>query len=149
MPRHPETPDGPDDPDGPPDPTAASVRYGRAAPAASAARRRLLVVATAVLLVAGVGYAVWFGAGSRDQASVRTQGYEVVDDTRTEVTFTVSKPPGSTADCQVEALSSGSAQVGLVTVEVGPADTTASTVRVALPTSERATTGQPVRCDLR
>ncbi len=127
----------------------AAERYGRPAPGAPARRRRTLWVVVAVLLAGGVAYAAWFGAASRDQAVARTQGYDVVDDTRTDVVFTVSMPPGSVADCQVEALSSGSAQVGLRTVTVGPSETTATTVSTVLLTSERATTGQPLQCVLR
>lgn len=129
--------------------TPPSGRYGEPGPARRRTAHRRLVAAVAVLLAAGVAYAVWFGVEARDQATFRSQGYEVVDDTRVEVTFSVTKPKGGTADCQVEALSSGSAQVGLITVPVGPSDETAVTVRAVLVTSERATTGQPVACTLR
>ncbi len=130
-------------------PTGPADRYGRPGAGEQGRRRRRFVVVVAVLLVLGLAYAVWFGAASRDRATARTQGFDVIDDTSTRVTFTVSMPRGSVADCQVEALSSGSAQVGLVTVPVGPSDTTAVTVRTVLVTSERATTGQPVGCTLR
>ncbi len=150
MPGPPDGPTGrPADP-GPRRPDArAQDRYGRPAPGAPAHRRRTLTIVVAVLLAGGVAYAAWFGVASRDQATARTQGYDVIDDTRTEVVFSVSMPPGSVADCQVEALSSGSAQVGLSTVAVGPSDTTVTTVTTLLLTSERATTGQPVQCVLR
>lgn len=144
MPRPPDI-----SPESPAGPTGPADRYGRPGAGEQGRRRRRFVVAVAVLLALGVAYAVWFGVASRDRAVARTQGYDVIDDTSTEVTFTVSMPAGSVADCQVEALSSGSAQVGLVTVPVGPSDETAVTVRAVLVTSERATTGQPVACTLR
>ena len=124
-------------------------RYGASGGASPALRRRRLVVAVAVLLAGGVGYAVWFGVEARDQATFRSQGYDVTDDTHVEVTFTVSKPKDATAVCQVEALSSGAAQVGLASVPVGPSRTTATTVTTVVRTSERAVTGQPTACVLR
>ena len=102
-----------------------------------------------MLLVLGVAYAVWFGVEARDRATFRTQGYALIDDTHVEVTFTVSKPQEATAECQVEALSSGAAQVGLRSVTVGPAAATATTVTTVVRTSERAVTGQPTACVLR
>lgn len=129
--------------------TPPAGRYGERAPAGRAVRRRRLVVAVAVLVAGGVAYAVWFGVGARDRATFRSQGYEVVDDTRVEVTFSVTKPEGGTADCQVEALSSGAAQVGLARAEVGPSRTAATTVTTLVRTSERAVTGQPISCALR
>lgn len=129
--------------------TSPAGRYGGPDAARPAVRRRRLAVAVVVLLAAGVAYAVWFGFEARDQATFRTQGYSVQDDTHVEVTFSVTKPKDGTADCQVEALSSGAAQVGLAPAVVGPARTTVTTVRKVVRTSERAVTGQPISCTLR
>lgn len=129
--------------------TPPTGRYGGPGPGQRAARRRRLAVAVAVLLAGGVAYAVWFGVEARDQVTFRTQGYTVLDDTHVEVVFTVSKPRDGTADCQVEALSSGAAQVGLAPVRVGPSRTGAATVTTVVRTSERPVTGQPISCVLR
>lgn len=128
--------------------TAPEGRYGAPGPARRRTARRRLVVAVAVLLAGGVAYAVWFGVEARDQATFRSQGYRVLDDTHVEVTFTVSKPKDGTADCQVEALSSGAAQVGLAPVRVGPSRTGATTVTTVVRTSEKPVTGQPISCAL-
>jgi hypothetical protein len=127
-------------------PGRPAERYG---PPPSPLRRRLLLAAVAVLAGAGLAWVVWAGLASADQ-DVRfgTQGYDVVDDSTVLVTFTVVKDPGATARCQVEALSSTFAQVGLTTVDVGPAPQRGATASATVRTQERATTGRVQACEL-
>lgn len=123
-------------------------RYGQR-PDDAARRRRLVAALALVLAAAGVTFAVWVGLAARDRATFQTVGYEHRDDTTLLVTFTVTRPPGESAVCEVEALSSDSAQVGLVTVEVPPSADPTTTVVAEVRTQERPTTGQPVSCELR
>jgi hypothetical protein len=123
-------------------------RYG-VRPHGAARRRRAVAVLAVLLALLGVAYAVWVGLAARGQAAFQTVGYEQLDDTHLLVTFTVTRPPGTTAVCEVEALSSGSAQVGLTSVEVPPSSEPTTTVRAEVRTQERPVTGQPVSCELR
>lgn len=130
-------------------PRRPAERYGEH-PGAPAHRRRLLAAAGALLVAAGIGYAAWVGASSAGEVRFAVQGYEHLDEAgRLQVVFTVTKPPGASAVCEVEALSSGAARVGLTSVEVPPAAQASVTVTAQVRTSERATTGRPASCVLR
>jgi hypothetical protein len=113
----------------------------------SPARRRLALLAGALLLLAGLGWVVWAGLGVA-QRDVRWNdvGYSVVDDTTVEVTFSVVKDPGATVTCTVQALNGRYAQVGLAEVEVGPAEQRAVRRTVTVRTAERAVTGVVDTC---
>jgi hypothetical protein len=107
-------------------------------------------VAIALLAVVGLAWVVWAGLGAA-QREVRWSevGYDVVDDTTVEVTFTVVKDPSATAACRLEALNGRYAQVGLTTVEVGPAEQRAVSRTATVRTQERAVTGLVDSCTLR
>lgn len=110
-------------------------------------RRGPALVALGVVATVFVGWVVWAGLGAANR-DVRWSdvGYEVVDDTTVEVTFTVVKDPDATVVCTVEALNGRFAQVGLATVEVGPADRRGVQHTVTVRTAERAVTGVVEAC---
>ena len=118
-------------------------RYG--APAAPWRRRALLVVGLVAAAVA-LAWLVWASLAAASRATADTQGYEVVDDATVLVTFSVVKGADDRVACTVEALSAGSAQVGLAVVDVGPEDGATSVHTVTLRTQERAVTGRVREC---
>lgn len=130
------------------DPAPGAVRPAdRYGDRTSPVRRRLGLAAVALLVVTFLGWLLWAAAGAADR-DVRWDdvGYVIVDDTTVEVTFSVVKDPGATAVCTLQALNSQYGQVGLTTVEVGPAPE-AGVVRTAtVRTAERAVTGLVDSC---
>jgi hypothetical protein len=128
----------------PPTPVRPAERYGDVP---SRRRRRVVVAAVAVLAVVGVAFVVWAGLAAA-QREVRWDdvGYRVVDDTTVELTFNVVKDPGATVECRLQALSGSFAQVGLATVEVGPAPERAVQRTATIRTQERAVTAVVDTC---
>lgn len=112
-------------------------RYGRV----KRANPRTLIIIALVVAVVGLGLMVWIGWGfSQPQATSKVISFNVVDAGTTTVHFQVNKPVDATAECDVEALSTGFAEVGVKTVSVGPADTETVTLFEEVNTSEIATT---------
>ncbi len=131
-----------------PPPRRPQERYG-ARPASPPARRRRLAVLAVVLGAVGVAYAAWFAVSTAGAVSFTTTGYEHLDEDATlRVSFSVTRPAGSVAVCEVEALSSGAAQVGLRSVTVPASPETTVVVTADVRTSERAVTGQVSSCAL-
>ncbi len=64
------------------------------------------------------------------------------------MTFEVTKPKEATVTCTVTALSESYAEVGVRTVEVGPADAATRRVTVTVQTTELAVTGVVDSCEL-
>ena len=102
------------------DPTLAN-RYGveRRRP------RRLGAVAGGIALLTAILLAVWLGLDtSVGRIRSKDVGYEIVDDSLARVTFQVTIPPGSAAECDVVVQDSEAAPVGFRTVrpDALPAD---------------------------
>ena len=98
-------------------------------------------------VVAGAAL-VWVAIGVTDeQVTWKDVGYHVDGPTSTDVTFEVTKPTGDTVSCRVQALSQSFAEVGVRTVEVGPADAATQRVTVTVPTAELAVSGTVASCD--
>lgn len=131
----------------PPTPARPAARYGDAP---SPRRRRVLIAVIAALAVAGVAFVVWAGLASA-QRDVRWDdvGYDVVDNTTVTVTFNVVKDPGATVQCRLKALNGSFAEVGLATVEIGPAVERAVQRTATIRTQERAVTAVVDRCVVR
>lgn len=118
-----------------PEPTARSVRRGR-----------LGLVAAGVL---GVALVIWVGLNMAGQpVSWKDVGFHVEDARAIEVTFEVTKPKESTVECTVTALSESYGQVGVRTIEVGPADSATRRVTATVQTTELAVSGTVEPCEL-
>lgn len=127
------------------DPELIRARYGRVRRANPGALR----IAGVVLAAVAVAVMVWIGVGfSKDQATSQVFSFNVVDAGLTTLHFEVSKPAASTAECVLEALSTGFAQVGVKTVTIGPAASDTVTLFEEIRTSERATTAVIDHCRL-
>lgn len=127
-------------------PTPPAGRYGRTP---TRGRRRAARAALVALAVAGVALVAWIGL---DQARTPVRwdevGFRVDGPTSTELTFDVTKDPGATASCRVQALSDSYAEVGVQTVEVGPAGTATQRVTATIPTAELAVSAVVVSCEV-
>lgn len=121
-------------------------RYGPEPTARSARRARLGLVVAGVL---GVALVVWVGLNLAGQpVSWKDVGFHVEDSRAIEVTFEVTKPRESTVTCTVTALSESYGQVGVRSVEVGPADEATRRVTVTVQTTELAVSGTVEPCEL-
>ena len=121
-------------------------RYGPEPTARSARRGRIGIVVAAVV---GIAVVVWIGLAMAGQpVSYKDVGYHVDGSRSVDVTFEVTKPKESTVTCTVTALSESYAEVGVRTVEVGPADSATRRVTVPVQTTELAVTGIVESCEL-
>lgn len=119
-------------------------RYGPEPTGRTRLARRL---GLAALVLAALAVLTWVGIGTlRDPVQWRDVGYHVDGATAIDVTFDVTKDPGVTATCRVEALSTSYAQVGVADVEVAAGTTRTRRVTVTIPTSETAVTGTVRSC---
>lgn len=124
-------------------PVRPADRYGDPGPL----RRRLRLAVVVALAAALSAWAVWAGLGlATDRIDAQEQGFDVVDDSRVVVVFSVSKGADQEVECTVEALSSTSARVGVQVVPVGAADGATSVQTVEIRTQQRATTGVVKGC---
>jgi hypothetical protein len=121
-------------------------RYGPEPTARSARRARLGLVVAGVL---GVALVIWIGLNLAGRpVSWKDVGFHVEDARSIDVTFEVTKPKDATVDCTVTALSESYGEVGVRTVEVGPAATGTRRVTVTVQNTELAVSGTVERCDL-
>ncbi|RHA43652.1 DUF4307 domain-containing protein [Cellulomonas rhizosphaerae] len=121
-------------------------RYGPVRPR-SRAWRFVGWGALAALVLAVV---VWVGGSAlEDPVQWKDVGFDVTDASSTDVTFDVTKGQDETASCRVRALSQSFGEVGVRTVEVGPADTDTVRVTVTVPTAELAVSGGVQTCHVR
>lgn len=129
-----------------PDAPRPAARYGDPTPARARRRRRAVVAGAVALGVVLAGFAAWVGVASGDDVAISPRGYEHVGDGVLRVTFAVTRTGGGALVCEVEALSSGSARVGLVSVPVPASEQPTVVVTADVLTSERAVTGRAVAC---
>jgi len=121
-------------------------RYGPEPTARSRQRRRIGLVATALV---GLAVIVWIALNVAGQpVSWKDVGFHVQGPQAIEVTFEVTKAKGATVTCQVKALSESYGEVGVRSVEVGPGDTASRRVTATVQTTELAVSGTVDRCDL-
>ena len=119
-------------------------RYGPEPTSRSTTLRR---VGLGALVLVAVAVLAWVGIGvMREPVQWKDVGFRVDGPTSTQVTFDVTKDPDATVSCQVQALSESYAQVGVRSVEVGPADTATQRVTVPVQTAELAVSGVVAGC---
>jgi hypothetical protein len=123
---------------------------GRYGPVPDAGRRRTTGrVAIGALLAVGIAGAVWVGLRPGVETVTWSDvGFSVQGPDRIDVTFEVVKDRDVTARCTVQALSAAYAEVGVVTVTVGPDDARAVRRTVPVATQELAVTGIVDRCEV-
>ncbi len=126
--------------------TPPTGRYGPTPTSRTVAGRR---AALALLGLAALALLAWVGLHMlRDPVQWSDVGYHVNGPTSVDVTFDVTKSPGASATCRVQALSQSFAEVGVADVPVGPGTTSTQRLTVTLPTSELAVTGTVATCHI-
>jgi hypothetical protein len=119
-------------------------RYGQKQPRPGRFRwLAYLGVAAMTIGVVALGLANW----SPVQAT--TVSFRVVSPWVTEVEFEIQMPPGSVAECELQALNNAFAVVGYVKQTFGPFDRLINNQEIAIKTYEEAVTGLVDSCTLR
>jgi hypothetical protein len=133
-------------------PAATSVanRYGTPKRSQS---KRTKIIALAVTGVLALTWILWVTVGSNTGIDQKLVSYEVVDPTLSTVDLVVTKDPGATAKCALQALNSSYAIVGWNVITIGPNGTEAgsnngrtTTVRGEVRTDSLAVTGVVDNC---
>jgi hypothetical protein len=120
-------------------------RYGEKPPRP---RGTLRVAAIVVGLLAAVGLG-WVAWGMLQPSAEGEVGvFTAVDDGHVELVLEVTRPVGTTAVCTIEALGAGFGQVGVLDVEVAPADSQVSRVHLRMATTERASVAMVRSCSI-
>lgn len=91
-------------------------RYGKKAAGGAAYRKRVIALASALVLLF-LGWAIWVTVTGSSAVKHQMLAYEVIDETQTSVKFNVQSPSGA-AKCAVQVLNQGYAVVGYKEVEV-------------------------------
>ena len=91
-------------------------RYGKKADSSAANRKRVIALATALVLLF-LGWAIWVTVSGSSAVKHQVLAYEVIDETQTSVRFSVQSPSGA-AKCAIQVLNQGYAVVGYKEVEV-------------------------------
>lgn len=126
-------------------PHRPAERYG--GPIVSRRTGRILVVLVALVFLATV---VLIGIRFADQpVKAEMLSYEHTAEDSIAVSFTVTMNPGTEAECAVQAMNEGRAQVGFVEVEVPAQDQRRSTHRVEIATQGDAVSAEVLGCEPR
>jgi hypothetical protein len=119
-------------------------RYGRPTPGV---RRRSVIVAASVVVLATLGWAVWVGVRQARTPVRWTDGvFTVVDDGHAQLRFQVTTTPGHQVICTVGMFNRGLTQVGRDDVHAGPSTSGTFEVLATVPTFELAASGQVRDC---
>lgn len=123
-------------------------RYGTAPTRPSPRRRARQVAALVVAVLVLAVFAVWMARGVLgDPVQWKTVGFHVADETSTDVTFDVTKDPRATVTCRVQALSESYGEVGVRSVEVGPAEERTQRVTATVRTTGLAVSATVLGCE--
>lgn len=126
-------------------PSRPAERYG--GPIVSRRTARVLVSILAAVFLATV---VFIGLRFADQpVKAELITYEHVAEDRIAVSFSVTMRPGTEAQCAVQAMNEGRAQVGFVDVDVPAQETRTSTHRVEIATQGTAVSAEVLGCEPR
>ena len=119
-------------------PQAPAARY----PGPTAAGRRRARLALWALGAVALLATIWFGLGfGASPVTWQDVGFRV-SDTAIEIDYDVSRPdPSVPVSCRLEALNQRYAQVGVLVVEIPPAEARTVALTSTVQTSERAVTG--------
>lgn len=126
-----------------------SRRYG-APPDARRRRRTLWLLGSVLALLAGA-FLTWVIVDELSSPSVSTQDvdFDVAADQRSvDVIFDITMPPGTEADCTVEAVDANFGQVGLLDVRLGPFESQVNRVTITVATSADPVLGKVDSCEV-
>jgi len=124
--------------------TDLADRYGRRP--GSRGRRRAGLLAAAVLVVAGLGWAGWVAFGPANAVRWQDGAFTLVDDGHATLAFELTTDPGRAAVCTVRMFNGGMTEVGRIDVTAGPSSGRTFRVVARVPTFETATSGTVRAC---
>ena len=128
-------------------PSVIQPPAGRYGPDRTARRRPAWLVPAAVVALLAAVVIVWLGTSAlRDPVQWQDVGFSIAGPERIDVTFEVTKDAAATVRCDVTALSRSFAQVGIASVELGPATDRVQRVTLPVATAELAVTGTVDAC---
>jgi hypothetical protein len=120
-------------------------RYGLNPRPVRKIRNRVFAIAGVGLLTAGVAVitAITYSPVSHQDLSFQASDWQ------TDVEFEVSRPVGSTVECDLQALNEQFAIVGFKTIEIPSSERRQERFRVTINTTHLATTGLVSECRLK
>src|SRR5690625_7115996 len=125
---------------------ALSSRYGAGKQGKMRVLWRVLLIVGGIIFVAT---ALWAAFNlSRADVTWKDLGYSVHGPESVTVDFNVTKDPGTSARCTLEALNAHYAQVGLLDVDIPAADRATTRHSATLATQELAVTGIVNTCEI-
>lgn len=131
-------------------PEQIAQRYGKS-PQQEAQRRRAIFITAGLFAALFITWASWAALTAKNDPTVKTTSFEVIDKTNTSVSFVVTKPANTTAICAVQALKEDYGIVAhkeVIILASGSEDgsITVVPVKAMLRTTELAVTGLVDRC---
>lgn len=131
-------------------PEQIAQRYGKS-PQQEAQRHRAIFITAGLFAALFITWASWAALTAKNDPTVKTTSFEVIDKTNTSVSFVVTKPANTTAICAVQALKEDYGIVAHKEVIIPASGSengsiTDVPVKAMLRTTELAVTGLVDRC---
>ena len=131
-------------------PEQIAQRYGKS-PQQEGKRRIAIVLTARLFALLFVIWASWAALTAKNDPTVKTTSFEVIDKTNTSVSFVVTKPANTTAICAIQALKEDYGVVAYKEVKIPASGSedgsiTDVPVKAMLRTTELAVTGLVDRC---
>ena len=131
-------------------PEQIAQRYGKS-PKQEGKRRLAIILTASLFALLFIIWASWAGLTAKNDPTVKTTSFEVIDTTNTSVSFVVTKPANTTAICAIQALKEDYGVVAYKEVLIPASGSedgliTDVPVKAMLRTTELAVTGLVDRC---
>ena len=131
-------------------PEQIAQRYGKS-PQQEGQRRRAIIITASLITALFAAWAIWAGLTAKNDPTVKTASFKVINQTSTTVSFVVTKPANSNVVCAVQALKEDYAIVAHKEVLIPASGSQDSTIidvpyKATLRTTELAVTGLVDRC---
>lgn len=131
-------------------PEQIAQRYGKS-PQQEGKRRLAIILAASLFALLFIIWASWAALTAKNDPTVKTTSFEVIDTSNTSVSFVVTKPANTTAICAIQALKEDYGVVAYKEVLIPASGSedgsiTDVPVKAMLRTTELAVTGLVDRC---
>jgi hypothetical protein len=123
-----------------------AARYGRT-PGKKRRDITLLIVFGAIVAIVVVAWVIWAGLDEANGSiDAEDAGHSIIDSRTVEISFQVSMPVGSTAECALQAQNVDHTVIGWKVVEVPASTHPTNTYRERVTTTEKPTAGLISSC---
>lgn len=131
-------------------PEQIAQRYGKS-PQQEGKRRLAIILAASLFALLFIIWASWAALTAKNDPTVKTTSFEVIDTSNTSVSFVVTKPANTSAICAIQALKEDYGVVAYKEVLIPASGSedgsiTDVPVKAMLRTTELAVTGLVDRC---